>query len=164
MLTLAILGLILVFPLLLPNWTDAFVDIGRFRFGGSHQVLGHQGRSYLERWILWFGLGTLRLHRFHRGDDDRAPHDHPFWFITFPFGSYKEKVFNVVSNEIQIQEVTGFRFHFRPANHTHIVLDQPNKKKFWTLVLTSRHVQSWGFYPYSPMSGRRWFVPWREWK
>lgn len=161
--TLAILGLILIFPILLPRQTFAHVDIGRFRIGGSHQVLGSAGRSYLERWILWLGVGTLRLHRFHRGDDDRAPHNHPFWFVTFPLGSYKEKVFGLADNSIQVQEVEGFRFHFRPAKHTHIVMDQPNKKKFWTIVLTGMHQQSWGFYPFDAARGQRKFVPWREW-
>ena len=63
--------------------------LGRYQFGFTHDVICNEDEPYLERWILWCGL-TLRLHRFLASDEDRAVHDHPWWFITMPFTSYGE--------------------------------------------------------------------------
>jgi hypothetical protein len=95
-------------------------------------------------------LGALRLHIFHRADRDPDWHDHPWWFITFPFHSYVEQVLSPVvheevvgngnsewtvfdddnglhfhSSEIQyvrLQIVRRFRFHYRPSTHAHRIV------------------------------------------
>lgn len=41
---------------------------------------------------LCHGLGRLRLHIFHRGDQDPDCHDHPWDFWTFPLTPYVEEV------------------------------------------------------------------------
>ncbi len=136
-------------------------------FGYSHDcVMLKDGTRYLERWILWFGIGTLRLHRFWSGDDLRAPHDHPWWFITFPLRSYEERVFDKYSlpdkwrnswpdmcppdkrNFCRLavkRTVRAFRFHYRPAGYRHIVL-QPSRPVF-TIVITGARRHHWGFWP-----------------
>jgi len=124
---------------------------------------------YLRRWILHFAGYTLRLHKFYRGDDDRAPHDHPWWFITIPLRGYYE---SVVRGSVQMVEwVRPFWPHFRPATYRHIVLggadyfDYPDlghwcpARALYTVVITGRKERPWGFWP-----GSKTFVPWREWK
>ena len=64
-------------------------SLGRWPFGWTHDLVFDNEEAYLERWIIWCGF-TLRLHKFHKGDDDRAFHDHPWWFITLPLRSYTE--------------------------------------------------------------------------
>lgn len=95
---------------------------------------------YMTR--LW--IGRLRLHIFHRGDNDPDPHDHPFHFWTFPLTSYVEEVtidegeveegytesglrrFDVPDGEHSydtfLRIVPAFRWSYRPAEHTHRVL------------------------------------------
>ena len=50
-------------------------------------------RLYMRRRMLYLGgLSLPRIHTFFSGDDPAAPHDHPFWFWTFPLRSYTEEV------------------------------------------------------------------------
>lgn len=87
-------------------------------------------------------IGRLRLHIFYRGDLDPDCHDHPWDFWTFPLTSYVEEVVekktgtisyfsenppDFVTEEytehvIRRNVVWAFRWHFRPATHTHRVL------------------------------------------
>ena len=61
------------------------------RFMGRSTIWGKDGEHrtpYMTRW--W--IGRLRLHIFHRGDQDPDCHDHPWDFWTFPFTAYVEEV------------------------------------------------------------------------
>lgn len=135
------------------------VTLGRsFRIGVEYSRVHIHGLPYLDRYILYCG-GTLRLHRFWRGDDERASHTHPWWFWTFPFGDYAETVF-VKGEARELRVVRAWRLHRRRADFEHVVHGSvtASGKPFWTLVLTGRPKYSWGFYP-SPGH----FVPWRNW-
>lgn len=144
---------------------DRVFDIGPFRFGFSHHLIGIEGNPYMERWIFWFGLGTLRLHKFFRGDDERAPHDHPWPFITFPFKSYWEQVFEPEMKVSSVYNyVKAFRFHYRPAKYCHIVKMSPRQRPFWTFVISGRKTEGWGFWPYNGLRNKREFVSWRKFK
>ncbi|MCR9259817.1 MAG: hypothetical protein NXH95_08855 [Pseudomonadaceae bacterium] len=129
---------------------DAVKNLGRWRFGITHDLVLDNGEAYLERWILWCGF-TLRVHKFHKGDDDRAFHDHPWWFITLPLRDYVE----TTPTQAQVR-VRRFRPYFRPAAHQHIVrLD--DGKPVWTLIITGAKSQQWGFWDKTQ------FVPHEQW-
>lgn len=102
-------------------------------WGWNNRIWGVHGDHetiYMRR----FWLGRLRLHIFHRGDQDDDCHDHPWGFWTFPLTSYVEEV--VVEDRVKdqmpgvpsvyrrrrLQVVPAFRLTFRPATHTHRVL------------------------------------------
>ncbi len=118
---------------------NGFLTIGGARFGVTHDLVLEGDDPYLERWILWFGF-TLRVHKFHKGDDERAFHDHPWWFLTFPLNPYRE-----LTPELGVRDVKPFRFHFRPAHHQHIV-QLLHGKPVWTLILTGPKSKEWGFW------------------
>lgn len=135
------------------------IEVRGRRFGFERSTVYADGRRYLDRWILYFGW-TLRLHRFSQGDEARAPHDHPWWFITFPLSTYHEVVHDG-ERVPYCQAVRPFRFHYRPPLYRHRVL--PMDKPVWTIVLTGfaqTHGRSalWGFYPRHNK-----FVPYNEW-
>ena len=44
------------------DWTK---QLGRHRFGITHDLVFDDNKPYLERWILWFGA-TIRLHKSAR--------------------------------------------------------------------------------------------------
>ena len=154
----------------LQGWRTGF-ELFRRLWGFEHTLVLIKGRPYLERWILYVAGYTLRLHKFWRGDDDRASHTHPWWFITFPLAPYRERVFHQ-GWERHTRVVLPFRPHYRPPNFEHIVVDrmklvdcgffelwEHDDRPCWTIVITGRRQNAWGFYP-KPGT----FVPWREWK
>lgn len=152
------------------TYHNYFVTVGKQRYGFEYSRVFIAGKPYLDRYIAYLGGPTLRLHKFSRGDDARAPHDHPWWFITLPLKSYWEKVYRPYQKDIVTwRRVQAFRFHFRPAKYRHIVIGAAKRwppngrygitgKPFWTFVITGSPTNKWGFWP---EPGR--FVSWREW-
>lgn len=129
--------------------------------GKPHFYIGGPQNPYLLRWFIiprnpWF---NIYLHKFCRDDDDRALHDHPWWFISIMVkGRY---------TEILAQDEHGGRgsvrsapgIAFRRAQHRHrVVLDSKDGKAVpcWTLVITGRKAREWGFW--CPKG----FVHWKE--
>lgn len=151
-------------------------NLGNRRFGFEKStIFVHSfpatAEKYMTRWILYWGWGTLRLHKFFRGDDDRASHTHPWWFITIPLSRYQEEVYDR-GRFVRVQSVAPFRPHWRPRGFEHVVLGRtwkfadeehcygvPDRRPFYTVVLTGPVTEGWGFYPAKDV-----FVPWREYK
>lgn len=132
--------------------------IGSYKLGFEHSTVSLNGSPYLERWFIAIAGWTFRLHRFHRGDEDRAMHDHPWAFWTFPFTGYYERYATDFNRSSAIRYVKPWRFHYRPRLFRHIVLHPNGKTPWWTFVIAAAKTDSWGFWP-SP----REFIPWRKW-
>lgn len=138
-------------------WTFAF---WRTEWGWEHSTVmlkdeqGLRTIPYLERWIVYLGRITLRLHKFHQPDDDRAPHDHPWWFITIPLHAYREIVCMPNGGRYR-NEVMPLRPHFRPALYRHIVV---GPIPVWTIVISGSVQRRWGFWK-TPTE----FVPYEIW-
>lgn len=92
---------------------------------------------------------------FHRGDEDRDPHDHPWDFWTFPLRGYYEEHWEPdrVSQcwTHSIRWVAPFRWHWRSAEHLHRVLG-PNPRyepdhpaRILTLVRVGQRRRKWTF-------------------
>jgi hypothetical protein len=105
--------------------------------------------------VVDFGPFAIRLHRWYGDDDHRWPHDHPYWFYTFVLrGGYTDVSYDlypelIVPDGVPIQMVKDVEYmkpgmmRYRPANHTHAVREvKPNT---WTLLITGRPFQRWGF-------------------
>lgn len=121
------------------TYFDWVTTLAGRRFGITHDLVFEEGQPYLERWILWLGF-TLRVHKFHKGDDDRAFHDHPWWFITIPLRPYSERT---PGNTVQV--LRRFRPRFRPAKHRHIV-QLIDARPVWTIIITGPKSKEWGFW------------------
>jgi hypothetical protein len=137
-----------------------FITLFDLRFGFEWSPVWAEGEKYLDRFIVYAG-GTLRLHKFYRGDDARAPHNHPWWFITFPFTTYTEETYTEDGWFTGVRVVRAWRFHFRSAKYCHVVLGRADRKDkpFYTFVISGRRSNGWGFWP---KAGK--FVYWRNWK
>jgi len=107
-----------------------------------------EGGPLLTRYYLldspWL---ALYLHHFHRSDNDRHVHDHPWSFITFLFsGGYWEHVpkFAEIPEGEQVRLYRRrFSILWRPAEWRHWVeIERP----LWTLVLRFRRRREWGFW------------------
>lgn len=101
-----------------------------FKFETVH---GREG-PYLTRFVL----GSLRIHCFHRPDEDAETHSHPWDFWTFPLVGYYEEVLqwntaehsfwykgeNIAPGQAFVgrEYVRPFRWHKRSASHSHRIL------------------------------------------
>lgn len=132
-----------------PRWWWPVVRI----YGGPE---GAESRKcYMTRVLLgpatrW---GQLYLHVFHREDIDRDPHDHPFAFWTMPLNcDYFEEVYEHRENNtgcFKILRVPRWRISYRPAEHTHRIVNTTRRGNPWplvTLVWRSTSVRKWGFW------------------
>jgi hypothetical protein len=83
----------------------------------------------------------VRIHHWLGPDDDRAFHDHPWWFITLVLrGSYADYNYNPAT----VDQLRAGSVRFRPALHQHTVV--PGARGAWTLVLTGPKSRNWGFW------------------
>lgn len=114
-------------------------------------LTGCDGSPYLTRWYLIDGrFGGIMLHRFHRSDEDKHLHDHPWNFASvLLWGGYFEEV-QCSSLEC---EWTGFIWRppfsvlFRRAGFAHAVRLRPGTEgKVWSLVFKGPQVRRWGFH------------------
>ena len=142
----------------------------RLLAGRPHQVIGGPQDPYLLRWyvIPRNPLLNVYVHKFCRSDDDRALHDHPWWFASVMLkGGYVE-----ISQQSGEKSQSTFRcapeyrslgldrsivlprrmFAFRPATFRHRVAlfaesEYSNREvPCWTLIATGRRVRTWGFW------------------
>jgi hypothetical protein len=124
-------------------------------------VGAQRGDPYRTKIQLPFGW---RFHKFYRPDEDRAWHDHPNHFWTFPFADYLEELFDPATGRVTMNIVKGWRWHYRPATYTHRLmgrLGQPSRSH-WTLVHEILpEFRMWGFYVEQP-DGRFAYIPWRD--
>lgn len=136
------------------NWAIRFLGL---KFGYEQHRIYLAGKPYMDRYMLSIGI-QLRLHKFWRGDDDRAPHDHMWTFWTFPFTSYVELVATPGQKgyfeedrdwwTYETRIVHAWRFHRRDIGFKHIVVGRADQKKdpFWTFVVTGPKKTEWGFW------------------
>lgn len=122
------------------------------------QIIGPADRPYMLRWILfrYRSWPRIYIHKFMRSDDDRALHDHPWWFISILLkGSYNE----VRDDGVVVRSAPSIAF--RPLYFRHRILlnwapTSLGLEPVWTLFITGPHMRGWGFWCEDN------FVPWRE--
>lgn len=120
-------------------------------------VYGKDG-VYETPYLTRVSLGPLRLHIFHRGDNDPDFHDHQMDFWTFPLTSYLEDVFYPKTGLIEYHLVKAFRLHYRPAEHAHRIEGRFGKTgPIVTLCWFRPKRRSWGFW----IKANKAWVPWR---
>lgn len=118
----------------------------------GRQVIGPAKDPYMVRYILfrWGELPRLYLHKFLRSDDERAPHNHPWWFVSLVLrGHYLE--YNDVPPNPSMRK--RFSLAFRGLDVFHRVALPNGFRKdgsygplpCWTLVVTGPDVRGWGF-------------------
>lgn len=124
------------------------------------RVIQVDGSNYLRRFYLTprrldeYGEETgkklpfgLYLHYFYRGDEDRELHNHP-WEKSLSFillsGYYEER--KTEEGEVKLRNIRPFTFNYITKNHFHRVIKKQNKPHIWTLFLTGKRAQDWGFW------------------
>ncbi len=109
------------------------------------------GEPYLTRVVFprIFGVRPL-LHRFHRGDGDRALHNHPWtWSLSIILrGSYTEERLeghvNMAGKQVAITKERRVRW-FNWLTHKDFHRVATLHGDVWTLFLSGPRRQDWGF-------------------
>jgi hypothetical protein len=118
------------------------------------------GDPYLDRlWLLKTPLGGMCLHRIHRADIERDPHDHPWWFASVVLsGGYTERVWpdKHVPGRSRLRVRGRWSLRCIGLGSAHII--ESAREPLWTLVVAGPKRASWGFWP----DGQ--FVPWRDYQ
>ena len=110
----------------------------RLRVGWNEKLTCKSG-IYLQRWVIEFPWLSVRVHHWLLSDDDRAKHDHPWWFLTFVLrGGYDDHH----DNGLDVVKAPCIRF--RAAEHRHIVKVHPGG--CWTFIVTGPKIRRWGFW------------------
>lgn len=130
--------------------------------------IGGKENPYLLRWRLLpknkYPI-NIYLHKMLRDDDDRGLHDHPWPFITFIlWGGYIEvqpapewrHLWKLARhNDTGAAWTAFYRRHIEKVRRPLSILYRPKHwphrlklrgKCSWSLVITFRPVQRWGFY------------------
>ena len=127
------------------------------------QYLGEEECPYARRWVLDLIFCSLRVHHWYRSDDKRAPHSHPWWFITLVLkGSYEDWSYPETTRRglprLDRKFVDRLRvgsIRKRPADHIHSVSVDPGG--CWTVLLTGSPSGPWGFWVKSKDGAARFF-------
>lgn len=136
-----------------------------FAFIPRRTIVNCDRQPYLTRWYL-FRTAPLAifLHRFHRSDEDRALHDHPWSFITCILwrGYYEHTVHCPCGDQAcSFPEPRKKRkwpgmICYRPAEWRHRV-ELIDQKPAWTLVIRFRERRDWGFWE------KTGWIKWNAW-
>lgn len=117
---------------------------------------------YLTRYfLLRTRLLNIYLHQFHRSDEGRDLHDHPWAFVSVilrgGYWEWRPTEKHEYASDVQVQErhwkPVGSVL-FRPAKTAHRVEVDPARLP-WSLVFCGPRIRTWGFYTQSG---------WKEWK
>lgn len=126
------------------------------------QPLGRRECPFAYRWSLRLGrLGSIRVHKWLRPDDDRAHHDHQQDFVTLVLRGGYDDVSTVPLEwsgalirrwETRVDRLSRGSVRFRRAEHTHTVqnLDAP----CWTLLWFAPARRGWGYWVPRRSDGR----------
>ena len=126
------------------------------------QVIGGAEDPYLCRWYViprnpWL---NIYLHQFLRPDDDRALHDHPwFWASWLLFGDYCEHTIKAGGIHHRHWRREGSLRVSSPwrAHRIELIESAGVFLTCWTLFVTGPRMREWGFH--CPQAG---WVHWRD--
>jgi hypothetical protein len=152
-----------------PNLSSLLAEYGESS-GVPKVVLHGTTGPYLTRYMLHDGsAGRTYLHQFHRPDEDREYHDHPWAFTAYVLvGSYTEarlvERLELVEGRTAPVLAPNLQVRFAGTSYTigasewHRIESLCGQSSVWTIVQTGPKEKSWGFF--DPNTGRK--TPWRE--
>lgn len=121
--------------------------------GRPDEVIGRPADPMMLRWHILkvWKLPRVYLHKFLRSDDDRAPHDHPWWFISILLrGTYVEHI----NGRIKIRTAPAICFRSTKDRHRVELLSALVDSTHgyikplptWSIIITGPVVRRWGFW------------------
>lgn len=125
--------------------------------GKPSEVIGGHADPMLLRWNIFrvWNFPRIFLYKFLRSDDDRAPHDHPWWFISILLrGTYIEHL----NGKIKVRSSPSIAFRTTKDQHRiELLWHYVDTEHYgyqagwqavptWSIIITGRPVRRWGFW------------------
>lgn len=127
------------------------------RMDSPYIVSGKLG-PYRSKWTI-FNRGKdswrLALHFFHRSDEDRELHTHPWkWGVALQLaGGYIEE--RRIGNDVGVTAVRPGMVNVFYADTAHRI-DLLDERGSWSLILTGPCIASWGFLDRQTWTFQHW--------
>lgn len=107
---------------------------------------------YMRRWwiIPRNKIFNIYLHHMRHDDDDRAPHDHPWWSLSLCLDGYIQemellpKIFEESEQRFRQNHIRKGDWKWRGKEYAHF-LKLPEGDA-WTLFITGPKICKWGFH------------------
>lgn len=121
-----------------------------------------QEDPYMRRWwiIPRNKIFNIYLHHMLHDDDDRAPHDHPWWSLSLCLDGriheyeYLHRKRPNGDQAFKLNKIVAGDFKWRGTKFAHR-LTLPDGEA-WTLFITGPNVRTWGFH-----CPKGW-IPWKQ--
>lgn len=112
---------------------------------------------YMLRWFLiprnrWF---NIYCHEYHRDDDARAPHDHPWWSLSWVLRGVLREILGREGKTRRLLQAGDIVW--RKAEDAHRIEIAGDWVAPVTLFITGPRLREWGFW----CPGGRW-VHWKQ--
>jgi hypothetical protein len=112
-------------------------------------IIGGEENPYLKRWyaIPRNRFFNIYIHEMWRSDDDRALHDHPWWWCSLILRSYyyEQRILAGGIREERLYERGSIRFYRSRYAHR-LVMPREGRTKPMTLFITGPKLREWGFH------------------
>lgn len=108
------------------------------------EIISRTGEVHFRRWrVLQTPLCAIYVHNIRRSDEEKDPHDHPWWFASLILrGGYKERVWRPEETAEHVREPGSLFWH--PTNVFHKITLLGDEA--WTLVVTGPRTHDlWGY-------------------
>lgn len=121
----------------------------------TSQMSEELGKGYLKRWVINFGLFSIRLHHWRRNDDSRHFHNHPWWYLTFVLaGGYWDV------SPIKCIRMSKFSLKWFPRDHWHYI--KVDSGGCWTIMITGKRTRTLQFWVRRIMNSNKYFFKFGE--
>lgn len=110
------------------------------------KIVSREGKLHFRRWALFQSpFFNVYVHCVSKSDEERDPHDHPFWFASWVLrGGYTERVWDQAGNFLGEFTRKPGRLVTHPTTEFHRLRLLGNEA--WTLVVTGpRTHEPWGY-------------------
>ncbi len=136
----------------LAKWLTWRMTIGIMALRDADLAIGGREDPYLLRWyvIPRNRFFNIYLHEMYRSDDDRALHDHPWFWASFILRSYYTERSILAGGRFRDRDYFAGSLRFHGPRYAHRLMMPGHSSRATdrplTLFITGPRLRDWGFH------------------